>query len=89
MRYFLFHIFAILVTEEAAILDGHFVKKNVLALCEDLCATVLVLIHSEVLENCHFNVFTILATTADGHIGLPSQINLKQLHLQIVLTERD
>ena len=29
----------------------------------------------------------LLATTANGHLGLPSHINLKQLHLQIILTE--
>ena len=42
MRNSLFHIFPSLVTAEAAILDGHFVKKNVTASCEDLCDTMLV-----------------------------------------------
>ena len=50
----------------AAILDGQFV-------CEDSCHTILVRIHSEVPENCHFYVFAILV--ANGHLGLPSHIS--------------
>ena len=42
MRNCLYHIFAILVTAEAAILDGQFVEKSVITLCEDLCDTILV-----------------------------------------------
>ena len=34
-----------------------------------------------------FSLF--LANIADGHLGLPSLINLKQLYLQLILTERD
>ena len=34
-----------------------------------------------------FSLF--LVTEADSHLGLPSQINLKELHLQIILTECD
>ena len=36
-----------------------------------------------------FMFLLFLAIDADGHLGLPSHINLKQSHLQIILTERD
>ena len=36
-----------------------------------------------------FMFLLVLATVADGHLGLPSHINLKQLHLQINLIEHD
>ena len=57
---------------EAAILDGQFVK-NCNTSCKEFYDTILVQIHSEVLENCHFHVFAILVTAADGHVGLSHQ----------------
>ena len=77
-----------LVMAEAAILDVN-LWKIVIASCEVVCDTMLVRIQSEVLENCHFHVFLLLVTAADSHLGLPSHINLKGLHLQIILTECD
>ena len=71
---------------EVAFLDGQFVKKIVIASCKDLCDTILVRTHSEVLENCHFHVFTIfLAKAAKDHL----ELNLKQLHWQFILIECD
>ena len=34
-----------------------------------------------------FMFLLFLETAADGHLGLPSHMNLKGLHLQIILTE--
>ena len=65
------------------------------SICEKLCAkiflTVLVKTHTEVLENCHFQVFAILVTTTNGHLGLASRINKKGFvyNLQIILIESD
>ena len=42
MRYCPFHIFAILVTADAAISDGQFVKKNIKASNDDICDTIFV-----------------------------------------------
>ena len=36
-----------------------------------------------------FLCFCFLVTAPDSHLGLPSHINLKQLHYQIILTECD
>ena len=49
-------------------------------------------IYSETLENCHFYAFAILVRAAVGYLGLPSRINfinLKGLHLEIILVEFD
>ena len=47
----------------------------------DSSDTILTQIHLEVLENSHSHVFAILVTAANGHLGLPSGINLKGLVL--------
>ena len=62
-------------------LDGHFVKKKFIASRKETSDTILTLIHSEVLQNCNFHVYAILVTAANGHLGLPSGINLKKLYL--------
>ena len=36
-----------------------------------------------------FMFLLVLVTAADGHLGLPSHTNLKDLHLQIILNECD
>ena len=64
-------------------------KKTVIASSEEFGDTVLAQIHSEVLEHCHFHVFAILVTAADSHLRSLGHINLKRLHLQIILIDCD
>ena len=75
MRYCLFHIFAILITAEAAILDDQFVKK-----IEQIHARTYVTQHwSEFIQRSlrivifMFSLFVVTAT--NGHLGLHSHIN--------------
>ena len=51
MRYCLFHIFAIFSNGRGSHFGYSICEKIVIASCEDLCDTILVLIHSEVLES--------------------------------------
>ena len=86
MRYCLFHIFSTLSNGRGSLFGWSICEKIVIASCKDLCDTILVRIHSEVLENCHFHVSTIfLAKAAMGLL----ELNLKQLHLQLILIECD
>ena len=64
-------------------------KTNEIVFLEDRPDTMLYHIHSESLEICHFHVLLFLVTIAVGHLGLPSRINLKGLHLQVIPTEFD
>ena len=74
---------------EAAILDGQFVKKIVTASCKDLCETIWPEFIQRFLSIVIFMFWLFLATAANSHLGLPSDINSKQLHLQIILIECD
>ena len=58
MRYRLFHIFAIFSNGRGSNFGWSICEKIVIASWEDLCDTMLVWIHSEVLRNCQFHVFT-------------------------------
>ena len=71
--YFIISLF--LVTAEAAILDDQFVKN-----CKSL---------TQYRSKFIFIFLLFLVTAADGHLGLPSHINLKGLHLQTSLIECD
>ena len=84
---FIFSLF--LVMAEAANLDGQFVKKDL-----QLHAWPFVTQHwSEFIQRLlriviyMFLLFSV--TTVDSHLGLPSHINLKGPHLQIILIKCD
>ena len=49
--------------------------------------TVLALIHSEALQNCHFMFLLFLVTAASSQLPSPSGIFLKGFYLQIILIE--
>ena len=83
-RNFCFTYFAIFNEQRAVILDG-----RLIAFLEDSSDTMFHQIHSESLENGHLYVLLFLVMAAVGHLGLLSHINLKRLHLQIILTEFD
>ena len=71
-----------------AIFDGQFakMKKKKKSFLENCSDTILYRIHSEGLENGHFHaLFSV--TAAVGHLKFPSRINLKGLHLHIILIE--
>ena len=72
MRYCLSHIFAILVTAEAAILDGHF-EKNERSFVTHYWSKFI----QRFLRTVIFMFLLLLVTTANGHLGLPGHINLK------------
>ena len=46
-----------------------------IAFREDRSDAMMYQLHSEALENCHFDVFAILVTATVGHLGLPSPLN--------------
>ena len=55
-----------------------------IAFLENHSDSMLYPIHLESLENCYFYVFAIFS---NGHLRLPSRINLEGLHLQIILID--
>ena len=57
--------------------------KNEIAFLKDHSDTMLY----QNLSDSHFHVFTLFVTATVGRFGLPCHINLKGLHLQIILTK--
>ena len=66
-----------------------YLRNSEIAFLEDRSDTMLYPIHAESLENRIFKFLLFLVTAAVGHLGLPSRINLKGFHLEIILIEFD